>query len=119
MILIRPGQIADRVDRACSVMQNLLDATDFWCAQILSCKKKKLDLKVFSRIDKTMKILSILNTIMNASLISSVDQRISDMCRNNSFVFIHNNNIPTSKSLSRWFTLTGNWKTYLSQSFYR
>ena len=38
----------------------------------------------------------VVNNKLTNAYISSVNQRISNMCRDNSFVFIDNNNIPTS-----------------------
>ena len=38
----------------------------------------------------------VVNNKLTSAYISSVNQRISNMCRDNSFVFIENNNIPTS-----------------------
>ena len=41
----------------------------------------------------------VINNKLTSAYISSVNQRISNMCRDNSFVFIDNNNIPTSSLL--------------------
>ena len=48
---------------------------------------------------------------------SSVNQRISNMCRDNSFVFIDNNNIPTSSLLRDSLHLLEVGKRILANNF--
>ena len=85
-------------------VQNLLDNLK----QIgLKCKS--------SGVKRTLIFGIAVNNKLASAYISSVNQRISNMCRDNSFVFIDNNGIPTSSLLSRWFTITWNRKTCFSQ----
>ena len=66
-------------------VQNLLDNL----RQIgLKCKSAGVKRVLISGI--------VVNNKLTSAYISSVNQRISNMCRDNSFVFIENNNIPTS-----------------------
>ena len=66
-------------------VQNLLD------------NLKQIDLKCKSAgVTRILISGTVVNKKLTSAYISSVNQLISNMCRNNSFVFIDNNNIPTS-----------------------
>ena len=72
-------------DESQDSVQNLLD------------NLKQIGLKCKSAGVKRILIFGIVvNNKLASAYISSVNQRISNMCRDNSFVFIDNNNIPTS-----------------------
>ena len=91
-------------DESQDSVQNLLDNLK----QIgLKCKSAGVKRVLIFRI--------VVNNKLASAYISSVNQRISNMCRDNSFVFIDNNGIPTSSLFSRWFTITWNRKTCFSQ----
>ena len=71
-------------DESQDSVQNLLDNL----RQIgLKCKSAGVKRVLISGI--------VVNNKLTSAYISSVNQRISNMCRDNSFVFIDNNNIPT------------------------
>ena len=75
-------------DESQDSVQNLLDNL----RQIgLKCKSAGVKRVLISGI--------VINNKLTSAYISSVNQRISNMCRDNSFVFIDNNNIPTSSLL--------------------
>ena len=92
-------------DESQDSVQNLLDNL----RQIgLKCKSAGVKRVLISGI--------VVNNKLTSAYISSVNQRISNMCRDNSFVFIDNNNIPTSSLFRygihlRWFI----GKTYFRQ----
>ena len=72
-------------DESQDSVQNLLDNLK----QIgLKCKSAGVARILISGI--------VVNNKLTRAYISSVNQRISNICRDNSFVFIDNNNIPTS-----------------------
>ena len=77
---------------------------------------KQIGLKCKSAGVKRILISGIVvNNKLASAYISSVNQLISNMCEDNSFVFIDNSSIPTSSLFSRWFTITWNRKTCFSQ----
>ena len=67
------------------------------CVQNLLDNLKQIGLKCKSPGVKRVLISGIVvNNKLTSAYISSVNQRISNMCRDNLFVFIGNNNTPTS-----------------------
>ena len=59
----------------------------------------------------------VVNKKLTSAYISSVNQRISNMCRDNSFVFIDNNNIPTSSFFRDSLHLLETGKRVLANNF--
>ena len=72
-------------DESRGSVQNLLDNLK---QIVLKCKSAGVKRVLVSEI--------VVNNKLTNAYISSVNQRISNMCRDSSFVFIDNNNIPTS-----------------------
>ena len=87
-------------------VQNLLDNLN----QIgLKCKSAGVTRILISGI--------VVNKKLTSAYISSVNQRISNMCRDNSFVFIDNNNIPTSSIFCDGLHLLETGKRVLANNF--
>ena len=59
----------------------------------------------------------MVNKKLTSAYISSVNQRISNMCRDNSFVFIDSNNIPTSSLFRDGLHLLEIGKRILTNNF--
>ena len=59
----------------------------------------------------------VVNNKLTSAYISSVNQRISNMCQDNSFVFIDNNNIPTSSLFRDGLHLLEIGKRILANNF--
>ena len=93
-------------DESQDSVQNLLDNL----RQIgLKCKSAGVKRVLISGI--------VVNNKLTSAYISSVNQRISDMCRDNSFVFIDNNNIPTSSLFRDGLRLLEVGKRILANNF--
>ena len=93
-------------DESQDSVQNLLDNL----RQIgLKCKSAGVKRVLISGI--------VVNNKLTSAYISSVNQRISNMCRDNSFVFIDNNNIPTSSLLRDGIHLLEVGKSILANNF--
>ena len=87
-------------------VQNLLDNLK----QIgLQCKSAGVTRILISGI--------VVNNKLTSAYISRVNQRISNMCRDNSFVFIDNNNIPTSNVFHDGLHLLEIGKRILANNF--
>ena len=87
-------------------VQNLLDKLK----QIgLKCKSAGVTRILISGI--------VVNKKLTSAYISSVNQRISNMCRDKSFVFIDNNNIPTSSLFRDGLHLLEMGKRILANNF--
>ena len=79
---------------------------------------RQIGLKCKSAAVKSVLISGIvINNKLTSAYISSVNQRISNMCRDNSFVFIDNNNIPTSSLLRDGIHLLEVGKSILANNF--
>ena len=59
----------------------------------------------------------VVNKKLTSAYISSLNQRISNMCRDNSFVFIDNDNIPTSSLFRDGLHLLEIGKRVLANNF--
>ena len=95
-------------DESQESVQNLLD------------NLKQIGLKCKSAGVKRILVSGIVvNNKLTSAYISSVNQRISNMCRDNSFVFIGNNNIPTSSLFVDGLYLIVVGKRILANKFYR
>ena len=93
-------------DESQDSVQNLLD------------NLKQIGLKCKSAGVKRILIFGIVvNNKLASAYISSVNQRISNMCRDNSFVFIDNNNILTSSSFRDDLHLLEVGKRILANNF--
>ena len=93
-------------DKSQDSAQNLLDNLK----QIgLKCKSAGVTRILISGI--------VVNKKLTSSYISSVNQRVSNMCRENSFVFIDNNNIPTSSLFRDGLHLLEIGKRILANNF--
>ena len=93
-------------DESQDSVQNLLDNL----RQIgLKCKSAGVKRVLISGI--------VVNNKLASAYISSLNQRISNMCRDNSFVFIDNNNIPTSSLFRDGLHLLEVGKRILANNF--
>ena len=93
-------------DESQDSVQNLLDNLK----QIgLKCKSAGVNRVLISGI--------VVNNKLTSASITSVKQRISNMCRDNSFVFIDNNNIPTSSLFHDGLHLLEVGKRILANNF--
>ena len=93
-------------DESQDSVQNLLDNL----RQIgLKCKSAGVKRVLISGI--------VVNNKLTSAYISSVNQRISNMCRDNSFVFIDDNNIPTSSLFRDGLHLLEVGKRILANNF--
>ena len=93
-------------DESRGSVQNLLDNLK---QIVLKCKSAGVKMVLVSEI--------VVNNKLTNAYISSVNQRISNMCRDNSFVFIDNNNIPTSSLFRDGLHLLEVGKRILANNF--
>ena len=93
-------------DESQDSFQNLLDNLK----QIgLKCKSAEITRSLISGVFVDNKLTS--------AYVTSVNQRILNMCQDNSFIFIGNNNVPTSSFFRDGLQLLENVKRFITNNF--